>query len=271
MKIPAPRDLFGQVLAASQGAGITHEDLRKRLIFEFGMYEGSATAPSLEQILRFSRRALRAQQRLLEAKLVCELEGRLRTTKLGDAFLREGCTRVDEQTLARLVQSLPTQETLPLEQPTADEPEPSETQPAFDAKALLAEAGLRYFRLGKDTYAVIVEAALRTWKIQLWFANGWLRGRVYIMRVPKTNPVRAQLLQAALRVNEVAVPHFSVDDEDGLYLSLDEQLENLDADGLRSLVCALYSVAQDQYPRLFRLVTQEDVLASLETAYKRSA
>jgi len=273
MKIPSAHELCGQVLrAASQGPGITPDDLRKRLIFEFDMYEGSAGAPSLEQILHFSRRALRAQQRLLEAKLVCPSQGLLRTTTLGDAFLREGCRRVDEQTLARLAQSVPTQQTLPLDQPQPVAPESAADQaPEFDSKALLDGAKLKYQRHGRDFYSVTFDAELRTWNVQLWFTRGWLRARTFVLRAPKSEHVRAGLLEAAMRVNEVAIPHFFLDDEHALYLGVDEHLDNLDSEKLRSLVFALYSVAKDQYPQLFRLVTHEDALASLETAYKRSA
>ena len=91
------------------------------------------------------------------------------------------------------------------------------------------------------------------------------------MRLPKAHPARAQLLESALRINEIAVPHFFADDEDALYLGLDVHREGLNANAVRSLVFGLVSVAQDRYPALFRRVTREDVLASLETAYKRSA
>jgi hypothetical protein len=170
MKIPSAHDLRGQVLrAASQGDGITHDDLRKRLIFEFDMYEGSAAAPSLEQILRFSRRALRAQRRLLEVKLVRESEGSLRITALGTAFLRDGCERIDEPTLARLAQTLPAQETLPLEQPqpVPAQPEEAAADSEFDAETLMAAVGLKYVRHREDLYAVACDAELRTGKLQM--------------------------------------------------------------------------------------------------------
>ncbi|HZV78910.1 MAG TPA: hypothetical protein VFF60_04775 [Candidatus Binatus sp.] len=274
MKIPSAHDLLGQVLrAASQGDGITQDDLRKRLIFEFDMYEGSAAAPSLEQILRFSRRALRVQRRLLEAKLVRESEGALHTTALGNAFLRDGCERIDEPSLARLAHMLPAQETLPLvqPQPVPPQPEEAEAESEFDVETLMAGVGLKYLRHREDLYTVAFDAELRTWKVQLWFANGWLRARAFVMRAPKSGLIRAQLLQAALRVSAISIPHFCIDDEDGLYLGLDERLENLNPDVLRSLIFALLGVAQNEYPRLFRMVTREDVLTSLEAAYKRSA
>ncbi|MBV8171800.1 MAG: hypothetical protein JO219_07705 [Candidatus Eremiobacteraeota bacterium] len=278
MRTPNADDLVNQVLrAASEGDGVTQDDLRKRLTFAFDMYEGSAAAPSLAQILRFSRRTHRAQQRLLEAKLVCQMQGMLRTTRLGEAFLHAGCRRIDEATLARLAESLPTQESLPLEQAQPMQSEladteaaESESEPVLDAKALMAATRLKYYRHGKDLYSVTFDAVLRTWTLEIWFSGRVVRARTFVMRAPKTGHARVQLLEAAMRVDEIAVPHFFVDDRDGLYLGVDERQENIDAASLRSLIFTLFSVAADQYSRLYRLVTSEDALATLEAAYKRS-
>jgi hypothetical protein len=135
----------------------------------------------------------------------------------------------------------------------------------------MAGAGLKYQRQGEGLYTVAFDAELRTWKVQLLFKTGWLRARAFVLRAPKGGPVRAQLLQAALRLSAIAIPHFCIDDEDGLYIGLDERFENLESKGLRSLIFALLAVAQNEYPRLFRMLTQEDALTSLEAAYKRSA
>ncbi|MBV8282570.1 MAG: hypothetical protein JO347_10985, partial [Candidatus Eremiobacteraeota bacterium] len=79
------------------------------------------------------------------------------------------------------------------------------------------------------------------------------------------------LLEAAMRINELAIPRFFVDEDDGLYLSVDRELDQLDSAGLRALVCGLYGVAKDQYPQLVRIVTHAETLDSLEAAYKRSS
>jgi hypothetical protein len=138
-------------------------------------------------------------------------------------------------------------------------------------RSLLSDANLSAKPLGGATYDVCVPANLREWVVNVRMTEAWVALRAFVMNVPESAQRRKALLETAMLANgRASLTKFSLSDDSTLCIELEYRQEHLDSEVLRNLVYLLVQVAEDEYPRFFRVATAEAALDSLESAFNRS-
>ncbi len=91
------------------------------------------------------------------------------------------------------------------------------------------------------------------------------------MDLPPAGIVRSKLFERVAELNDSLTVLKFVKSSDVLTLDMQYRKEHVDAPVLRNLVGMVYSACEERYPQLFRIVTGDETLASLESAFQRKA
>ena len=138
-------------------------------------------------------------------------------------------------------------------------------------RSLLSDADLTGKQVGGAAYDVCIPASLREWVGNVRMTDAWVSLRTFVVALPESPRVRARLLEAAMLANgRMSLSKFSLADDGSLCLEIEYRQEHLDSSVLRNLVCLAVKVGEAEYPRLFRIVTGEAALDSLESAFNRT-
>jgi len=146
--------------------------------------------------------------------------------------------------------------------------------PSFSAgarlKSLLKEAGLKSTRLDATRRLIIFPGRTRDWTFVANIFNGWLHVHTYVCEIPQTAGLRAELLDVAMTANQaMSLTKFSKGES--IILELEYRDEHVDGAVLGSLLSRALTNAEEYYPRLFRTVSGDGVLAALSDAGRQSA
>jgi hypothetical protein len=137
------------------------------------------------------------------------------------------------------------------------------TDPSVRLKSLLREAGLKSTRLRGGERNIPFIGRTREWMYVARMDADWLNLYVMVCALPEEAGLRARLFQTVAALNaKMRLAKFS---EAGgrLILEVDYRAEHLDGMVLKNLVGLLHAVAEEHYPRIFRVVTGDEVLDAL--------
>ena len=130
-------------------------------------------------------------------------------------------------------------------------------------KALLNEAGLKSTRLDSSRRLVTFQGRTRDWSFVANIYNGWVHVQTYVCEIPDAAGLRAELLDAAMLANQtMSLTKFTKSST--LVLEMEYREEHVDAQVLGSLLSLILANAEEYYPRLFRIVSGDAVLESLD-------
>jgi hypothetical protein len=128
---------------------------------------------------------------------------------------------------------------------------------------LLKSAGYRSCRIDAKSRMVNFICRTREWALAIRLTPDWLNITTLVCELPKGPGVRARLLEWVLQVNRnVSLVKFGIAGA-CLNLELDYRAEHIDETVLFNLIGLVQTVAEEQYPRIFRIVNGDDVLESL--------
>lgn len=131
-------------------------------------------------------------------------------------------------------------------------------------KRLCKAAGLRSVHLDTAHRGVNIIGRTREWTLVTGLSSDWLNVTTTVCQLPKQIGLRSRMLAWAMATNRsLPLAKFSVLDET-LVLELDYRTEHVDDAVFGSLLGMLYSVAEEHYAKVFRIVNGDDVLDSLE-------
>ncbi len=146
----------------------------------------------------------------------------------------------------------------------------SQPEPALRLKTLLKEAGYKSFRLDATGRAIAFPGKLREWLFVAHLNPNWLNLYTFVCELPAEAGLRGRLLETALRANAaLTLVKFGIG-APGLCLEIDYRAEHLDTSLVGNLVGHLYHLAEEQYPKIFRIVSGDETLKALETGLKES-
>jgi hypothetical protein len=139
----------------------------------------------------------------------------------------------------------------------------SASNDALRLKRLLKGAGLRSYRLDPRRRIVNFIGRTREWALVVALNPSWVNISTLVCELPKEPGVRVRLMEWAMQANcKNSLLKYSIT-ETTLLLELDYRAEHVDETVLGNLVGFLQSSAEEQYPRVFRIVNGDDVLESL--------
>jgi hypothetical protein len=137
-------------------------------------------------------------------------------------------------------------------------------------KTLMKEAGLASFRLDPVRRGLSYHGRTRQWFIVAALTADWLHISTVVCNVPEEAGLRAQLFEATMRANTSMMLAKFVARPDGLVLEIDYRAEHLDASVLGNLLGFFYWTAEEQYPKIFRIVSGDETLCALESKLSTS-
>ena len=141
---------------------------------------------------------------------------------------------------------------------------PSSSEPSLRLKQLLKEARLKHYRVDSTTRGIAFVGRMREWHFNARMNAEWLNVTTAFCAVPKEPGLRVRLLEWAMEANRtLSLLKLSVA-QDVLLLEADYRAEHVDAEVLGRLVGYLFSAAEEQYPRAFRIVSGDERLEMLE-------
>jgi hypothetical protein len=136
-------------------------------------------------------------------------------------------------------------------------------------KALLKETGLKSTRLDARRRLVSFRGQTREWSFVAGLNNNWLHIHTYVCEIPDAAGLRGELLDVAMTANKaMSLTKFSK--SNGLVLELEYREEHLDTRVLGNLFALAMGNAEEYYPRLFRIVSGDAVLAKLSSGARES-
>jgi hypothetical protein len=260
--LPNGKEIIRAVLRAASGQPISDESLRNTVTLEYSCRHGRPVTPNADEAKAFQRGLVRVQDRLIAAGLLARPQpGMCVTTPLGEAYLAAGCPSLDAATITALKEK-------------AAKADISQNEPACckQIEVLLDAAEIPYERTPCGTYGLKFDGPLRSWFVSVWESGGWLCVRAYILRVPQYAAARSSVFEVATRLNAGLLgARICFDEREMLSIQGEYRLEHVQPETLKTLLGCLLHNADGIYPRLFQAVTSEQVLRSLEEAFRRSA
>lgn len=137
-------------------------------------------------------------------------------------------------------------------------------------KTLFKEAGIKSTRLDATRRLVQYHGRTRDWTFIANIYNGWFHVSAYVCEIPTAPGLRADLLDTAMVANQkMSLTKFVK--SNALWLELEYRDEHIGATDAGNLLGLLFSNAEEYYPRLFRIVTGDAVLASLDDSQALAA
>ncbi len=136
-------------------------------------------------------------------------------------------------------------------------------------KSLATGAGFSVRRYSSG-YELSFHGKYRDFDVRCVLGGGWLHMSVYILQLPPAGVTRSKLLEHAAELN-LAIPlaKFTKSD-DVLRLDLEYRDEHVDSPVFENLTNLLRQLAEEHYPEIFRIVSGQEALQSLEAAFQRT-
>jgi hypothetical protein len=129
---------------------------------------------------------------------------------------------------------------------------------------MLKGAGFRSYRIDAKSRMVNFICRTREWALVIRLTPDWLNITTLVCELPKEPGVRGRLLEAVLEMNRnLPLVKYGIS-ATFLNLELDYRAEHIDETVLAQLIGLVHAMAEQQYPRIFRIVNGDDVLESLE-------
>jgi hypothetical protein len=148
--------------------------------------------------------------------------------------------------------------------------EGKDSTPRARLKRLLDAAGIKGIRLGPAGYQASYLGPYREWNLQLRLHEGWLMARVFICRMPAEEGTKRRLMEFMLTQNgRLCVAKYSLGPAD-ICLDLEYREEHVNGEVLSNLAGLVTGILDDEYPKLFRIISGDETLRSLERAFRRS-
>ncbi|MFZ1123600.1 MAG: hypothetical protein WAN59_00475 [Candidatus Baltobacteraceae bacterium] len=144
-----------------------------------------------------------------------------------------------------------------------------QSEPAIRLKSLLKEAGLKSARLDSTRRGIAFPGRAREWLVVARLNQNWLHLYTFVCNIPEEPGLRARLLEETMHAN-AALTLVKFVAGPGLCLEIDYRAEHLDASVVGNLVSLLYHAAEEQYPKVFRIVSGDETLRELETSLEVS-
>ncbi len=140
-------------------------------------------------------------------------------------------------------------------------PNPHPSGPAR-LKSLLKAAGLKSFRLDATRRALMYFGRTREWVIIVRLDDQWLHAYTVFCDVPREAGLRARLFEATLKANAAGMlAKFGLTSQ--LILELEYRAEHLEPSVLGNLIGFLHTMAEEHYPKIFRIVSGDETLDAL--------
>jgi hypothetical protein len=145
-------------------------------------------------------------------------------------------------------------------------------QPEASARlrSLLKEAGLVSFRVDSLRRGLSYRGRSREWLIVAALTADWLHIYTLVCNTPEEAGLRARLFETTMCANTTMTLAKFATPAQGLVLEIDYRAEHLDAMVLRNLLGHLYWVAEEHYPKVFRIVSGDETLQALESTLSTS-
>ncbi len=123
-------------------------------------------------------------------------------------------------------------------------------------------AGLKSFRLDATRRGLMYSGRTREWVIIVRLDDEWLHAYTVLCDVPREAGLRARLFEATMNANAAGMlAKFGANSQ--LILELEYRAEHLDPSVLGNLTGFLYTMAEQHYPKIFRIVSGDETLDAL--------
>jgi hypothetical protein len=134
-------------------------------------------------------------------------------------------------------------------------------------KRLIREAGYTYQTVDRRRVELLFAGPYRPWTVATSLTEQWFWASTYVCAIPEPPGRKAELSDLLLRLNqENAIVKYAYHD-DTVYLQAQYRAEHTDAEAMRGLVGALIACANDDYPRIVRVLTGDETLKRLERQF----
>jgi hypothetical protein len=151
------------------------------------------------------------------------------------------------------------------------EPNNPQSEASARLKNLLKEAGLVSFRLDRLRRGLSYHGRSREWLIVAGLSPDWLHIYTLVCDIPEEAGLRTRLFEATMQANTAMTLTKFAARPAGLVLEIDYRSEHLDATVLGNLLGHLFWAAEEQYPKIFRIVSGDETLKALESSLSSSA
>ncbi len=138
-------------------------------------------------------------------------------------------------------------------------------EPTSRLKSLLKEADLKSFRLDARLRGILFQGRSREWLLRAGLNENWLHVYTVVCGIPEEPGLRARLFETLMTTNASLTLAKFVAGPGGLVLEVDYRAEHVDAAVLRNVVSHVHWIAEEQYPKIFRIVSGDEVLRELGT------
>jgi hypothetical protein len=143
-----------------------------------------------------------------------------------------------------------------------------EIDPAERLARLLAETGYRTLAGEGGQFAIPFNGTTREWWIMSRATASWLNLRTFMCDVPVEGVLRNELYGYVLEKNAMISLAKFITIGGQVVLELDYRYDDVDPHSLGSLVRLIYDIAEEHYPTIFRIVSGDHALQSLEAGLK---
>ncbi len=132
-----------------------------------------------------------------------------------------------------------------------------------ELKRLIKASGYEYEADNCDRVEMVFCGPYRPWSMRATLSEHWLWLGVYICDLPESPGRRAALADLLMRLNdENALAKYSFN-ESTVFLELHYGSEHADAHTVSGLVSLMTACANEDYPRIVRLLTGDETLEQL--------
>lgn len=129
----------------------------------------------------------------------------------------------------------------------------------------MKDAGLTSFRLDARHRGVLLQGRSREWLIGASMNENWLHVYTIVCTIPGEPGIRARLFEALMIANASQTLAKFVAGPGILCLEVDYRAEHIDAAVLNNIVSHVHRTSEEQYPKIFRIVSGDEVLRELGT------
>ena len=143
--------------------------------------------------------------------------------------------------------------------------ESPESDDALRLRRLLDEGGYRSAPVDATRRIVMFAGRTRDWTFSLALSNGWFSIVTYVCEIPEASGVRAGLFDLAMTANH-SMSLCKFVKGHGLVMELEYRDEHVSIDVVRNLVALALANLEEWYPKIFRVVSGDAVLATIAPA-----
>jgi hypothetical protein len=148
---------------------------------------------------------------------------------------------------------------------TSDMAKPSDSA---GLKRAIRAAGYEYQTVDRTRIELLFAGPYRSWTIRASLNEHWLSLGAYVCSVPDLAGRRAALADVLLRLNdENSLTKYSFHQSD-VYLELQYRHDHMNGETMSGLIGLMLACADDDYPRIARVLTGDDALERLGNQFQ---